>query len=110
MLLLAAVSVAADGGGGGSSWWRLRCWLWCWLLLCATYNIPRRFLKNKRKNLFTYVVGRDNTSCGPHSIFIYEASKIIRIKVASHKLGAMITLVVGHFCDRKLYTSSYCSC
>ena len=79
-------------------------------MLCATYNIPKRFLKNKGKNLFTYVVGCDNTSCGPHSIFIYEASKIIRNKVASHKLWAMITQVVGHFCDRKLYTSSYCCC
>ena len=41
-------------------------------------------------------MGRDNTSCGPHSNFIYEASKIIRNKVASHKLWAMITQVVGH--------------
>ena len=71
-------------------------------VVCATYNIPKRFLQNKGKNPFIYVVGRDNTSCGPHSIFIYEASKIIRNKVASHKLWAMITQVVGHFCDRKL--------
>ena len=65
-------------------------------MFCATYNIPKRFLKNKGENLFTYVVGRDNISCGPHSNFIYEASKIIRNKVASHKLWAMITQVVGY--------------
>ena len=55
--------------------------------MCARYNIPKRCLKNKGENPFAYVVGRDNTSCGPHSIFIYEASKIIRNKVASHSCG-----------------------
>ena len=96
MLLLAALSVAATVAVGVSVV-AASLLLWWWGLLCATYNIPKRFFKNKGKNLFTYVVGRDNTSCGPHSIFIYAASKIIRNKVASHELWAMITQVVGHF-------------
>ena len=44
----------------------------------------------------SHIVGCDNTSCGPHLIFIYEGSKIMRNKVASLKLWAMITQVVGH--------------
>ena len=70
-------------------------------MLCAIYNIQNDS-ERIRGNPFTYVVGRDNTSCGPHTIFIYEASKIIRNNVASHKLWAIITKVVGHFCERKL--------